>query len=47
MLETKLLSKVLDEKNFFILKKYNITEDDFLLHPNVYSFIEKYVREFS
>lgn len=46
MLENKLLSKVIDEKNFFILKKFNITEDDFQLHKDVYIFIEKYVREY-
>lgn len=46
MLENKLLSKVLDEKNFFILKKHNITEDDFALHSDVYRFIEAYVREY-
>lgn len=47
MLENKLLSKVLDEQNFFILKKYNIGESDFALHKDVYTFIESYVREYS
>lgn len=47
LIENKLLSKVLDENNFFILKKYNINEDDFKLHRNVYQFIESYVREYS
>jgi replicative DNA helicase len=46
MLENKLLSKVIDEKNFFILKKFNITEDDFQVHKEVYQFIESYVREY-
>lgn len=46
MIETKLLSKVLDEQNFFILKKFNITESDFILHGDVYTFIEQYVREY-
>lgn len=47
MIENKLLSKVLDEKNFFILKKYNINESDFAVHPKVYRFIEEYVQEYS
>lgn len=47
MLENKLLSKVLDEKNFFILKKFNISESDFAVHADVYRFIEKYVKEYS
>src|SRR5699024_6484369 len=47
MLENKLLSKVLDEQNFFILKKHNITESDFAVHSDVYRFIESYVREYS
>lgn len=47
MLENKLLSKVLDENNFFILKTYNVTSEDFALHADVYTFIEKYVREYS
>lgn len=46
MLENKLLSKVLDEKNFFILKKFNINADDFEVHTDVYRFIESYVREY-
>lgn len=47
MLENKLLSKVLDEQNFFIMKKHNVNEDDFALHAPVYKFIEKYVREYA
>jgi replicative DNA helicase len=46
MLENKLLSKVIDEKNFYILMKFNITAEDFALHRNVFTFIEKYVREY-
>lgn len=46
MLETKLLSKVLDEQNFFTLKKHNVTDKDFFLHDDVYRFIESYVREY-
>lgn len=47
MIEIKLLSKILDEKNFFIVKKYNITDADFVLHRGVFTFIEKYVREYT
>jgi replicative DNA helicase len=46
MLENKILSKVLDEQQFFVLKKYNIGEDDFITLPDVYRFIEEYVREY-
>ncbi|CDQ21719.1 DnaB-like helicase C-terminal domain-containing protein [Halobacillus karajensis] len=45
MLEAKLLSKVLDEQNFFILKKYNITESDFTTYGKVFSYIERYVKQ--
>src|SRR5690606_41061791 len=38
-------SSDLDEKNFFITKKYNLTVEDFVELPQVYKFIEKYVRE--
>lgn len=44
--ETKLISKILDEQNFFIVKKYNISADDFISHSDVFEFIEKYVREY-
>lgn len=47
MLENKLLSKVLDEKDFFVLKKYNVSADDFPLHSDVFRFIERYVREYA
>ncbi len=47
MLEAKILSKVIDEKDFFILRKFNVTEADFAVHKDVFSFIESYVREYS
>lgn len=43
--EHQLISKILDEKNFFITKKYNLTVEDFVELPKVYKFVEQYVRE--
>jgi len=45
LIEHQLLSKVLDEKNFFILNKYNITEEDFVAIRPVYQFVKNYVME--
>lgn len=45
MIEHQLLSKVLDEKNFFILNKYNVKENDFYAIPEVYDFIRDYAKE--
>lgn len=42
--ENLLLSKVIDEQNFFILKKYNIAASDFSDAKPVYKFIEQYVK---
>lgn len=44
LLENKLISKILQEKNFHIIKKYNISEIDFT-EPAIYRFIDKYVRD--
>jgi replicative DNA helicase len=45
MIEHQLLSKVLEEKNFHILNKYNVKETDFYTIPEVYTFIRDYVKE--
>lgn len=45
MLESQLLSKVLDEKNFYILNKYNISDTDFGVNKETYQFIQDYVRQ--
>lgn len=42
--ENLLLSKVIEEQNFFILKKYNITANDFSDARDTYRFIEQYVK---
>ncbi|MCY8048434.1 DnaB helicase C-terminal domain-containing protein [Bacillus haynesii] len=46
LLESQLLSKVLDEKNFFVTKQFNINESDFGTQRPVYEFIKDYVREY-
>lgn len=46
MIESQLLSKVLDENSFYVLNKYNVRADDFHALPHVYEFIRDYVKEF-
>jgi replicative DNA helicase len=45
MIEHQLLSKVLEEKNFFILNKYNVKDNDFYAIPEVYEFVRDYSKE--
>ncbi|MCM3639685.1 DnaB helicase C-terminal domain-containing protein [Priestia aryabhattai] len=45
MVEHQLISKVLEEKNFYILNKFNVTEKDFYTIPEVYSFVKDYTKE--
>lgn len=45
MIEHQLLSKVLEEQNYYILNKYNVKETDFYTIPEVYSFIRDYSKE--
>lgn len=45
MIEAKLLSKVIDEKDFHILTRFNVTAHDFESLGHVYEFIRKYVKE--
>lgn len=40
-----MISKVLEENNFYILNKYNVTEVDFYTIPEVYSFVRDYTKE--
>lgn len=47
MIESQLLSKVLDENSFYTLHKHNINEADFEVYPNVYAYIREYVNEFN
>ncbi|MDK0636873.1 DnaB-like helicase C-terminal domain-containing protein [Clostridium perfringens] len=45
-IESKLLSKVIDEKSVAVLSKYNITENDFITQSEAFKFIKSYVKEF-
>lgn len=47
MLETKLLSKVLIEKDFQVLRKFNVTGDDMVNERKVYNFIKGHVEEYA
>jgi replicative DNA helicase len=44
MIEQKLLSKMLDEKQFYIVYKYGVDIHDFENHSDVFSFIHDYVK---
>ncbi|MCS0827451.1 AAA family ATPase [Cytobacillus firmus] len=46
LLEAKLLSKVLIDKEFFVLAKYNIQPDDFSAYRSVYEYIKDFTREY-
>lgn len=46
MIESQLLSKVLDENNFHVLNKYNVTGDDFEAYKHVYEYVKGYVSEY-
>ncbi|MGG0487239.1 DnaB-like helicase C-terminal domain-containing protein [Priestia aryabhattai] len=46
MIESELLSKVIDENSFHTLSKYNVTEGDFKSYKHVYSYIKEYVSEY-
>ncbi|MFT4413169.1 DnaB-like helicase C-terminal domain-containing protein [Fredinandcohnia humi] len=45
MLEAQLLSKVIDENNFYILHRFNVDITDFETLSEVYVFIREYVKE--
>lgn len=44
--ENLLLSKVVDEKCFYMLGKFNITEDDFFTQKETYTFIKEYCNQY-
>lgn len=48
LLETKLLSKVLLEKDFYIMSKFNVTLDDFSAVENkaTYQYIKQFIKEY-
>lgn len=45
-LESKLLSKIIDEKDISIFQKYNLTQQDFYTEGEAYKFIRDYNSEF-
>lgn len=46
MIESQLLSKVIDENTFHTLTRYNIAETDFEAYPHVFKYIKDYVKEY-
>lgn len=46
MIESQLLSKVIDENSFYTLTKFNVNEADFEAYGNVYSYMKEYVHEY-
>lgn len=46
MIESQILSKILDDNNFHELNKYSITTNDFEVLPDVYAFVKEYVGEY-
>lgn len=44
--ENNLLSKIIDDNSFYVLSKYNISEDDFFTQKEAYGFIKKYFLEY-
>lgn len=44
LLEHQIISKVLEESNFYVLNKYNIRKEDFTVLGEVYDFVHEYVR---
>lgn len=45
-IESKLLSKVIDEGSIAVLTKYNVTAEDFTLQKETFRFIKEYTKEF-
>ncbi|BAF60346.1 replicative DNA helicase [Pelotomaculum thermopropionicum SI] len=45
MIESQLLSKVIDEKDFYVLRRYKVDVADFPTLGEVYGFIQDYVQE--
>lgn len=45
-IESKLLSKAIDEGSIAVLSKYNVGSFDFITQQNTFNFIKKYTKEF-
>lgn len=46
LIENKLISKVLEERNYYVLTKYNVNDGDFYTLGNVHEFIRDYVKQY-
>lgn len=46
LLESQLLSKILDDNSFYSLDRYGITAEDFPALPDTYRFIEDYCKQY-
>lgn len=46
MIESQLLSKIIDENSFYVLTKYNVNGMDFEAYPHVYQYIKDYVQDY-
>ncbi|MDR7207615.1 DnaB-like helicase C-terminal domain-containing protein [Priestia megaterium] len=47
MIEAELLSKVIDNNEFYTMNKYNVTEADFRTYQHVYRYVREYVSEYN
>lgn len=45
-IESKLISKIIDEGSVAVLSKYNVTADDFTQQQKTFIFVKKYMKEF-
>ena len=45
-IENSLLSKVIDNNSFFLLRRFNVTEDDFYTQKETFNFIQSYVDKY-
>lgn len=46
LIEHQLISKVLDDNCFYQLSKYGISSEDFIVIPDVYTFVSGYVSQY-
>ena len=46
MIESQLLSKIIDENSFYAMTKYNVNGADFEAYPHVYQYIKDYVQDY-
>lgn len=45
-IESKLISKIIDEGSVAVLSKYNVTNNDFIQQQKTFNFIKQYMKEF-